>query len=232
MLKRTLLAIAATSLLAACASQPMGPTVQVMPSANKPFPVFQQDQEQCKQYAQAQIAGQVDAANNKAVGEAAVGTLLGAALGAAVGNHQGAGVGAASGAIVGTSAGAETSTHAQYSIQQQYNNAYVQCMYSRGNQVPGAYAPAASAPPPPVPAVAPPPPSGMAPPPPPGYGAPAATMTVAQAQERLNVLGYSNGRADGAMGPKTHTALREFQKDRGLSVTGELDAATIAQLRN
>ena len=231
MLKRTLLAIAATSLLAACATQPMGPTVQVMPSANKPFPVFQQDQEQCKQYAQAQIAGQVDAANNKAVGEAALGTLLGGALGAAVGNHQGAGVGAASGAIVGTSAGADTSTRAQHSIQQQYNNAYVQCMYSRGNQVPGAYVP--SAPPPPPAAVAPPPPSGMAPPPPPGYGAaPAATMTVAQARARLNVLGYSNGRADGAMGPKTHTALRQFQKDRGLPETGELDANTIAQLRN
>jgi outer membrane lipoprotein SlyB len=228
MLKRTLLAIAATSLLAACATQPMGPTVQVMPSANKPFQVFQQDEEQCKQYAQSQIAGQVDAANNKAVGEAAVGTLLGAALGAAVGNHQGAGIGAAGGAIIGTSAGADSSHHAQHSIQQQYNNAYVQCMYSRGNQVPGTYAPAAAVTPPPPP-MAPPPPSGMAPPP--GYGAPEPAMTVAQAQERLYVLGYSNERVNGLMGPQTRIALREYQKDRGLPVTGELDADTIAQLR-
>jgi peptidoglycan hydrolase-like protein with peptidoglycan-binding domain len=55
-------------------------------------------------------------------------------------------------------------------------------------------------------------------------------MTVAQAQARLNVLGYSKGRADGSMGPKTHAALKLFQKDRGLPETGELDAGTIAEL--
>jgi peptidoglycan hydrolase-like protein with peptidoglycan-binding domain len=57
-------------------------------------------------------------------------------------------------------------------------------------------------------------------------------MTVAQAQARLNTLGYSNGKPDGAMGPKTRSALRDFQKDRGIRVSGELDAATIAELNN
>ena len=32
--------------------------------------------------------------------------------------------------------------HGQYTAQQVYDNAYTQCMYSRGNQVPGYYAPA------------------------------------------------------------------------------------------
>ena len=125
-------------LLAACASPPMGPTVQVLPSPNKPFQVFQQDQFDCKQYAQSQVAGQAEAVNRGAAGAAATGVVLGGLLGAAIGNHQGAGIGAGVGAIAGTSAGANSSAYAQGSIQAQYNNAYVQCMYSKGNQVPGA----------------------------------------------------------------------------------------------
>lgn len=125
-------------LLAACASPPMGPTVQVLPSPNKPFQVFQQDQFDCKQYAQSQVAGQAEAVNQGTVGSVAVGTVLGGLLGAAIGNHQGAGIGAGVGAIAGTSTGANSAAYGQGSIQAQYNNAYVQCMYSKGNQVPGA----------------------------------------------------------------------------------------------
>ncbi|MEO6974121.1 MAG: glycine zipper family protein [Rhodoferax sp.] len=136
--KLTFIALSPLLLLAACASPPMGPTVQVLPSPNKPFQVFQHDQFDCKQYAQSQVAGQAEAANQGAVGSAAVGVVLGGLLGAAIGGHQGAGVGAGVGAIAGTSAGANSSAYGQGSIQAQYNNAYVQCMYSRGNQVPGA----------------------------------------------------------------------------------------------
>jgi len=134
--------------LVGCASNPMGPTVQIMPSPTKPFPIFQQDQEQCKQYAQTQIAGQIDAANRAAVGQTALGTLLGAALGTAVDNHRGANIGAASGAISGTAVGAGTTQNAQTLVQEQYNNAYSQCMYSRGNQVPGMQSLQAQATPP------------------------------------------------------------------------------------
>ncbi|WP_370527722.1 YMGG-like glycine zipper-containing protein [Comamonas sp. Tr-654] len=83
------------------------------------------------------VGGQAQAANERAVGSAAVGAVLGAALGAAVGNHQGAGIGAAGGAIVGTSAAGPGTSYSQGTIQYQYNNAYLQCMYARGNQVPG-----------------------------------------------------------------------------------------------
>ncbi len=115
-----------------------------------------QDQGYCKQYASSQVAGQADQANNQAVGGALLGTALGAGLGAAVGGGRGAAIGAASGAVVGTGYGAGNSQNAQYGIQAQYDNAYAQCMYSRGNQVPG-YAPAAPPPPPPGWAMPPPP---------------------------------------------------------------------------
>ena len=47
-----------------------------------------------------------------------------------------------------------------------------------------------------------------------------------QAQQRLNEKGYDVGTPDGGMGPRTAGALRAFQTDNGLPVTGKLDAAT------
>lgn len=131
------LALSCTLALVGCATQPMGPTVLVMPAPTKPFEVFQQDQAMCMQYAQSMVGGQAHAANDRAVGSAAVGAVLGGVLGAAVGNHQGAGIGAASGAIVGTGVAGPSTAYSQGMIQYQYNNAYTQCMYARGNQVPG-----------------------------------------------------------------------------------------------
>jgi len=160
-----LLAVACAALASACATEPVGPTVQVYPAANKPFEVFQGDQATCKQYASQQIAGQVDQANENGVGAAVLGTALGAGLGAAVGGGRGAGIGAASGAIVGGDVGAGSSGSAQYRIQHQYNLAYAQCMYAKGDQVVG-YRPYT---PPPVYAA---PPPGYYPPPPPGYPPP------------------------------------------------------------
>jgi uncharacterized protein YcfJ len=129
-------------MLAGCAATPMGPTIQVMPGPNKSFDTFQTDQLVCKNYAEQQVQGQADVANQRAVGGAVLGTVLGAGLGAAVGGAYGnagagAAIGAASGAGAGTLYGANASTQAQWSIQQQYDNAYAQCMYSKGNQVPG-----------------------------------------------------------------------------------------------
>jgi uncharacterized protein YcfJ len=223
------IALSSSFLLASCATAPMGPTVQVMPNPNKPFQNFQQDQESCKQYAQAQVAGQADAANKNAIGAAALGTLLGAGLGAAVGNNQGAGVGAATGMIAGTSVGAGSSQNAQMSIQTQYDNAYTQCMYSKGNQVPGAMPSEDGSIPPP--GSMPPPPSGsMHPPHPRSAQGGGSGMSVADAQVALNALGYPVGKADGSMGPHTRSQLKRFQKSRGLPETGELDPPTVAAL--
>ena len=164
--KGTAVALSSALLLSACATQPMGPTVQVMPAVGKPFQMFQQEQADCKGYAQTQVQGQADSANNKAVGSALLGAALGAGLGAAVGGGHGAGVGAAAGGVVGTGVGADGANNAQQSIQVQYDNAYSTCMYSKGNQVPGmAPAVAAALPPPPPPGPMAPPANAAVPPP-------------------------------------------------------------------
>lgn len=129
-------------LLAACAQTPLGPTVAVMPAPGKPFDVFQADQLLCKQYAEGQVAGQAENANMRAVGAAALTTALGAGLGAAIGSASGAagigaGIGAGSGALGGAGIGAMQSDRANLTIQQRYDIGFSQCMYSRGNQVPG-----------------------------------------------------------------------------------------------
>ncbi len=156
--------LASLVLLSACVSQPMGPTVQVMPAPGKPFDVFQSDQALCKQYADGQVAGGAQQANNQQVLTGVVGTALGAGLGAAIGGGRGAAIGAGAGALGGTAVGAGPAQQAQYSLQQRYDMAYSQCMYSRGNQVPG-FMPAPSYPPPSASY-----PRGSSyPPPPPGY---------------------------------------------------------------
>ena len=43
--------LAPVLLLSACASEPLGPTIPVMPAPGKPFDVFQEDQALCKQNA-------------------------------------------------------------------------------------------------------------------------------------------------------------------------------------
>ncbi len=53
---------------------------------------------------------------------------------------------------------------------------------------------------------------------------------VMQAQADLAELGYYPGKVDGYYGPGTAAAVKTFQKDYGLPVTGELDAATVTAI--
>ena len=59
----------------------------------------------------------------------------------------------------------------------------------------------------------------------------AEPMSVADMQRRLAALGYPVGAADGVMGKKAVDALKAFQKDNKLAVTGELNNETITKLR-
>ena len=160
----------AAAILSGCVTPPMGPTVYVAPGRNKSPDAFARDEQICEDYAGQRTAGQAEAANNRAVGSALIGTALGAGLGAAVGGGHGAGIGAASGAVVGSAVGANQSNRAQYSLQQRYDIAYAQCMQSHGNSPQGypsygpGYGPGYGPPP-----GYPPPPPGYPPPPPPGY---------------------------------------------------------------
>ena len=54
--------------------------------------------------------------------------------------------------------------------------------------------------------------------------------TVRRAQEALNAAGYDVGTPDGAAGTRTVTALRKFQADKGIPVSGKLDDATLSAL--
>ncbi|MGY8626169.1 glycine zipper family protein [Chromobacterium violaceum] len=128
-------------LLAACATLPTGPTVAVMPAQGKPFDVFAQEEQQCRAYAAGSIGGDSNrAANASLAGNMALGTVAGAAAGALIGgNHQGAGVGAGMGLLAGTAAGGSSGAYAGYDSQTRYNIAYQQCMYAKGNQLPGQY---------------------------------------------------------------------------------------------
>ena len=151
--------------LGGCATLPPGPSVNVLPAQGKSFDTFRTEDATCRQWAQQQtgIAAQETYETNVATGAVvgtAVGTGLGAVLGSASG-HTGAGalIGAASGLLVGTAAGSDSGGAYGREAQRRYDNAYVQCMYSYGNQVPGFRSRVVAAP-----AAAPTPPAVMVPP--------------------------------------------------------------------
>ena len=130
-------ALAALLVVGACASTPTGPAVRVMPPDGKPIGMFKDDDTVCRHNAAWQVAGQAEHVNWMQAAMAGGGTFLGAGLGAAVGGGHGPAIGAGAGALGGTAVGAIPSGKVQGTIQDQYDNAYLQCMYSRGNEVPG-----------------------------------------------------------------------------------------------
>jgi OmpA family protein len=169
MISRWLGLLIMAPLLGACATVPNGPSVMVLPGSSKSFEEFQADDAACRQWASQQTgmtAG--EAANKSGITSAAIGTLLGAALGAAIGAAAGnpalgAAAGAGGGFLFGSSSGLGAAQYSGAAVQQRYDNAYQQCMYAKGNQIPGVIRNAyrrgpASAPPPP-----PPPPAGWSP---------------------------------------------------------------------
>ena len=64
----------------------------------------------------------------------------------------------------------------------------------------------------------------------PSASTPAPANDVATAQQRLKDDGYYSGTVDGVLGPNTVAALRAFQRDHRLSVTGKLDSPTTRSL--
>ena len=81
------------------------------------------------------------AVNDRAAAGAVATSAVGAATGAIIGSvsnqgGQGAAIGAGLGLLFGAINAANASSAAQWQLQQQYDNAYLQCMYARGNQVP------------------------------------------------------------------------------------------------
>jgi hypothetical protein len=161
-LKRSFLLCFVLVVLGGCATMPTGPSVMVLPEPGKPFEQFQSDDAVCRQWAMQQI--QVppnEVVNQNLAGGAAVGTIMGAGLGAAIGAASGnaatgAAIGAGSGLVTGTAAASGPAYAASHEAQRRYDNAYQQCMYAKGNQIPGLAAAPKRSP-------------WIPPPPPPGY---------------------------------------------------------------
>lgn len=137
-MKQVIFTIAMTCSLAACVSAPTGPTIAIMPREGKPFDVFQQDDQQCREFAANAVKDTSSAALKEGATSAVVGAALGAAAGAIMqgGGAQNVGTGAGIGLLGGSAVGAMNSAGKQNQAQTQYNIAYQQCMYAKGNQVP------------------------------------------------------------------------------------------------
>jgi hypothetical protein len=165
-LKRGIFLLLVLLVLGGCATLPTGPSVLVLPPPDKPFEQFQADDAICRQWAAQQIgmSPQETVNQNTATG-AVVGTAIGAGLGAAIGAASGnagagAAIGAGTGLLFGTASGANAGQVYGYEAQRRYDISYQQCMYAKGNQIPGTVTRTRTirrAPPPP---------------PPPGYGSP------------------------------------------------------------
>lgn len=138
-----LVPLAGVLVLAGCVTAPTGPRVMALPGTSKSFDQFQVDDVSCRQYAQYSIGATdpTQAANNAAAANAATGAALGAAAGAIIGSATGqagagAAIGAGTGLLFGSASGANAAGYTYYQAQRQYDSAYLQCMYAKGNQVP------------------------------------------------------------------------------------------------
>jgi peptidoglycan hydrolase-like protein with peptidoglycan-binding domain len=58
----------------------------------------------------------------------------------------------------------------------------------------------------------------------------AADEKIEQMQKALKAKGHDPGRIDGVMGPQTTAALKAYQKEQRLEVTGQADDTTLAKL--
>jgi len=100
------LLMAAALVVGACTSMPSGPSVMVLPGSNKTFDQFLGDDHNCRQFALGQVGG--------------------------VSSHQASNTAAVS----SPAAGPGYSGDSGYGAQQQYDAAYIQCMYANGHRVP------------------------------------------------------------------------------------------------
>lgn len=134
--------LALCGLLAGCASFPTGPSLMALPGSQATFDQFRADDAECQGYARS-LTGPTpgQGATNSGLNSAAVGTAVGAAAGALLGSASGnaasgAALGAGTGLLFGSAAGAEAYSTTGLTLQERYDEAYVQCMYSKGHQVP------------------------------------------------------------------------------------------------
>jgi peptidoglycan hydrolase-like protein with peptidoglycan-binding domain len=62
-----------------------------------------------------------------------------------------------------------------------------------------------------------------------GYGN--GDSSVSEVQAALAQKGYYHGTVDGRLGPETNSAVRQYQRNHGMEVTGSINQAVIDSLR-
>ena len=140
---KTFVALAGVLGLAGCVvPPPAGPSVVSLPGNGKNFAQFQQDDANCRQYAQAQVGpiSPSQGATDSAVGSAVLGTGIGAAAGAVIGAAAGnpgigAAIGAGSGLLMGSAIGANNAQASGSALQYRYDITYQQCMIGNGEKI-------------------------------------------------------------------------------------------------
>ncbi|MES2759066.1 MAG: glycine zipper family protein [Pseudomonadota bacterium] len=129
----------AAALLSGCAQLPVGPTIAAMPAPGKPFEAFIVDDQLCRNWAAASSGPGRNVANDQMLTATLAGAALGALAGAVGGDSSDAATGAVVGTALGAGAGSSMSSGTAWSAQRRYDIAYQQCMYAKGNVIPGYY---------------------------------------------------------------------------------------------
>lgn len=122
-----------------CATpKPTGPKVAVMPAPGKPFDLFVAEDNECRGYAYEYITANPKKGMSAGTKTALAGTAIGTAAGALIGGGpRGAAIGGGVGLVGGSVSGSGKRDMERSDLQWSYDNAYSQCMYTKGNQVPG-----------------------------------------------------------------------------------------------
>jgi lysozyme family protein len=64
------------------------------------------------------------------------------------------------------------------------------------------------------------------------YSVPGVSASIqVLVQTDLTRRGYYAGQVDGVIGPETRNAIREFQRDNGLQVTGDINSQLVQALK-
>ncbi len=136
----TWMSIAATAqiiVLAGCVPAVMAPSVAATPGPGKMPTDLASDTTACAAQANQQMAPAIQAANNQVAGTVLLNAVIGGGGSAAAGASNSEV--AANSVANGATAGAANAQAAAATLQQQYDVAYSQCMYARGDNVPPYY---------------------------------------------------------------------------------------------
>jgi hypothetical protein len=123
---------------AGCAGVAPGPVSLVMPAHGRSLAQFQGDDDQCRAYALNRLGGvSPEAAAALTLASTVIGAIgLFGLAGAAIDGARGARIGGAVGAVTAATGVGLTGATSASATQTRLDNAYVQCMFTKGHRIP------------------------------------------------------------------------------------------------